>query len=213
MNRIEDPIERSRWQLNDIHDVRSLSDFVVRSYFRFFIERLLERRVSSFLESCRDFYICYPTFSTLQHPRQDQKRQRCAQIYHHRGCHRGRTREIELAPQALRHVHVDLVDSHFFDQFRKLRGIDGIALRRPDRQGRVLDERRVLQQRFHGIDIVRHEASSYGISYRLADMTLCENIDHLLELLRGISTLGDVRFLSVSEILTGFNLIMRIGKN
>lgn len=35
----EDSTEQSQWRSNDVHGVRSLSDFVVRSYFRFFIER------------------------------------------------------------------------------------------------------------------------------------------------------------------------------
>jgi len=130
-----------------------------------------------------------------QHLRQEQEHQRHA--YQRRRANRGRGRQVEFVLQFLRHVHVNLVEAHVFDEFRKLRGVDEIALRRPDSQRRFSV---VVQQVLHHFDILRHEARSYGISYRLGDMVFLQSIEHLRYMLCTVSTIGDVELLAVPGI-------------
>lgn len=76
----EDSTEQSQWRSNDVHGVRSLSDFVVRSYFRFFIERPPPgtKGPSFFFSHLAASLRLLPASSILQHPRQGKKRQRHA---------------------------------------------------------------------------------------------------------------------------------------
>lgn len=146
--------------------------FLSISFFFFSIERGSREgsESSSNLATILRARIRHVRVRVSHHPRQEQDHERQAQAYHERRrAKRGRCWQVESVSQFLGHVHVDLVDSHVFDKCRKLRGVDAISLRRPDRQRRV-GERGVLQQGLYNVDILCRQACSYGISYRLRDV-------------------------------------------